>query len=66
MRQSIRDSEDDYAKRLDDMKARLEKRPLLLEQDERKKAVRELQKKIEYAMKVAQVTDDDLKRQNIH
>lgn len=66
MRQSIRDSEDDYARRLDDMKARLEKRPLLLEQDERKKAVRELQKKIEYAMKVAQVTDDDLKRQNIH
>lgn len=64
MRQSIRKNEDKYAKDLEDMKARLDKRPLLFEEDERKKVVRNLQKKIESAMKIAQVTEEDLKNQN--
>ncbi|CAF0795008.1 unnamed protein product [Adineta ricciae] len=64
LRQSIRRSEDDYAKRLDEMKERVQQRPLLLEQDSRKKAVRELERKIQQAMNIANVTEDDLRLVN--
>ena len=63
MRQSMRRSEDDYARKLEEMNARLQNRPLLLEQDSRQKAVRELERKIQYAMNIAHVTDEDLIRQ---
>ena len=63
MRQSMRQSEDDYARKLEQMNARLQNRPLLLEHDSRQKAVRELEKKIQYAMNIAQVTEQDLLRQ---
>jgi len=60
MRQSMRQSEDDYAKKLDEMNQRIQQRPLLLEQDTRQKAVRELEKKIQHAMNIANVTEQDL------
>jgi hypothetical protein len=43
------------------MNGRLQNRPLLLEQDTRQKAVRDLEKKIQYAMNIAHVTEDDLR-----
>ncbi|UJR20636.1 hypothetical protein I4U23_023761 [Adineta vaga] len=61
LRQSIRQSEDDYAKKLDEMKERVEQRPLLLEQDSRRKAVEELEKKIKYAMDIANIKESDLR-----
>ncbi|CAF3487652.1 unnamed protein product [Rotaria sp. Silwood1] len=60
MRQDMRKSEDDYAKKLDEMNERLRQRPLLLEQDSKQKAVRELERKIKYAMSLANVTEQDL------
>ena len=63
MRQSMRQSEDDYARKLEEMKHRLEDRPLLIEQNLREKAVRDLEKKIQYAMNIAHVTEGDLLRQ---
>ncbi len=60
MRQSMRQSEDDYAKKLDEMNQRIQQRPLLLERDTRQKAVRELEKKIQHAMNIANVTEQDL------
>lgn len=59
----MRQSEDEYARKLEAMNDRLQHRPLLLEQDLRHKAVRELEKKIQYAMNLAHVTEDDLIRQ---
>lgn len=59
----MRQSEDDYARKLEEMNERLQNRPLLLEHDSRQKAVRELEKKIQYAMNIAQVTEHDLARQ---
>ena len=63
MRQSLRRSEDDYAKKLEEMHERVKQRPLLVERDLRKKAVRELERKFQYAMDVAQVTEQDLIRE---
>jgi hypothetical protein len=63
MRQSMRQSENDYAKKLDEMNQRLQQRPLLLEHDSRQKAVRELERKIQHAMNIANVTEQDLIRQ---
>ncbi len=63
MRQSMRQSEDDYARKLDEMNERLQHRPLLVEQDTRHKAVRNLEKKIQHAMNIAHVTEQDLIRQ---
>jgi uncharacterized protein (UPF0276 family) len=56
----MRQSEDDYAKKLDEMNQRIQQRPLLLERDTRQKAVRELEKKIQHAMNIANVTEQDL------
>ncbi len=63
MRQSMHQSENDYAKKLDQINERLQQRPLLLERDSRQKAVRELQKKFQHAMNIAHVTEEDLIRQ---
>ena len=63
MRQLMRQSEDDYAKKLDEMNQRLQQRPLLLERDGRKKAVQELEKKFQRAMNIANVTEQDLMRE---
>jgi len=61
MRQQLRQTENDYAKNLDDMNQRIQQRPLLLEQkDPRQKAVQELEKKFQNAMKIANVTEQDL------
>ena len=49
MRQSMRRSEDDYAKKLDEMHERVRQRPLLLEHDLKQKAVRDLEKKFQHA-----------------
>ena len=59
----MRRSEDDYAKKLEAMHERVQQRPLLVEQDLRKKAVRELERKFQHAMNVAQVTEQDLIRE---
>jgi hypothetical protein len=66
MRQSMRQSEDDYARKLDQMNERLQHRPLLLEQDTRQKAVRDLEKKIQHAMNIAHVTEEDLIREQTY
>lgn len=66
MRQSMRQSEDDYARKLDQMKERVRQRPLLLEQNSREKAVRELEKKFQHAMHIANVTEEDLNRQQFN
>ncbi|CAF1143498.1 unnamed protein product [Rotaria sordida] len=60
IRQSMRRSEDDYAKKLDEMKERVQQRPLLLEHDLKQKAVRELERKIRHAMSLANITEQDL------
>ena len=62
----MRQIEDDYARKLEDMNARLQNRPLLLEQDTRQKAVRDLEKKIQHAMNIAHVTKEDIDRQRIN
>lgn len=59
----MRQSEEDYAKKLDEMKERVRQRPLLLEQDLRLKAVRDLEKKIQRVMNLANVSEQDLIRQ---
>jgi hypothetical protein len=48
------------------MKERVQQRPFLLEQDLRKKAVQELEKKIQRAMDIANVTEQEWNRQQIH
>jgi hypothetical protein len=58
----MRQSEDDYARKLDAMNERVQQRPLLVEQNLRQKAVRELEKKIQRAMDIANVTEQDLNR----
>jgi len=58
----MRQSEDDYARKLDEMNERVQQRPLLVEQNLRQKAVRELEKKIQRAMDIANVTEQDLNR----
>ena len=63
MRQLMRQTEEDYARKLDEMKTKIQQRPLLLEQDLRQKAVRDLEKKIQHAMSIAHVTEQDLIRQ---
>lgn len=61
MRQQLRQSEDDYAKRLDDMNQRIQQRPLLLEKkDPRQKAIRDLEKKFQNALKIADITEEQL------
>ncbi|CAF2942374.1 unnamed protein product [Rotaria sp. Silwood2] len=65
-RQDMRKSEDDYAKKLDEINERLQQRPLLLEQDLKQKAVRELERKIKHAMSLANVTEQDLIRQQFN
>jgi hypothetical protein len=62
----MRQSEDDYARKLDQMNERLQHRPLLLEQDTRQKAVRDLEKKIQHAMNIAHVTEEDLIREQTY
>jgi hypothetical protein len=62
----MRHSEDDYAKKLDEMNDRVERRPLLLEQDQRDKAVRDLERKIQHAMSIAKITEKDLMRQRFN
>lgn len=57
----MRQTEDEYASKLDEMNQRIQQRPLLLEQEQaRQKAIRELKKKIDNAMKLANVTEQDL------
>ncbi len=58
--------EDEYARRLDDMNDRVARRPLLLEQRQRDKAVRDLERKIQHAMQVAKITEKDLMRQKFN
>jgi hypothetical protein len=58
----MRQSEDEYARKLDAMNERVQQRPLLVEQNLRQKAVRELEKKIQRAMDIANVTEQDLNR----
>jgi hypothetical protein len=62
----MRRSEEDYAKKLDAMNERVKQRPLLLEEDSRQKAVRELERKIKHAMNVANVTEQDLNTQQFN
>ncbi|CAF1114024.1 unnamed protein product [Adineta steineri] len=66
IRQSIRRSEDDYAKKLEAMNERVKQRPLLAEQNTKQKAVREIEKKIQHAMNLANVTEQDLNRQQFN
>ncbi|CAF1349340.1 unnamed protein product [Rotaria sp. Silwood1] len=66
IRQSIRQNEDDYARKLDAMDGRVARRPLLLEQNQRDKAIRDLERKIQHAMNVANITEKDLMRQKFN
>ena len=59
----MRRSEEDYAKKLEQINERVQQRPLLLEQDLKQKAVRELERKLKQAMSMANVTEDDIIRQ---
>lgn len=58
----MRRSEEDYAKKLEEINERVQQRPLLLEQDLKQKAVRELERKLKQAMSMANVTEDDIIR----
>ncbi len=58
--------EDEYARKLHEMNNRVERRPLLLEEREQDKAVRDLEKKIRHAMNVAKITEKDLMRQQFN
>lgn len=62
----MRQSEDEYAKKLDAINSRVLRRPLLLEQDQRDKAVRDLERNIQHAMAVAKITEKDLMRQQFN
>ncbi|CAF3561540.1 unnamed protein product, partial [Rotaria sp. Silwood2] len=66
IRQSMHLNEDEYARKLDAMNGRIDRRPLLLEQDQRDKAVRDLERKIQHAMTVANITEKDLMRQKFN
>jgi hypothetical protein len=59
----MRQSEDEYARKLDRMNENAQQRPLLLERDTRHDAVRKLEQKIQRAMNLAQVNEQDLIRQ---
>jgi hypothetical protein len=48
------------------MNNRVERRPLLLEQNQRDKAARDLERKIQHAMSVAKITEKDLMRQQFN
>lgn len=48
------------------MNSRVARRPLLLEQDQRDKAVRDLEKQIQHAMNIAKITEKDLMRQKFN
>ena len=48
------------------MHARVARRPLLLEQRQRDRAVRDLERQIQHAMHVAKITDKDLMRQQFN
>jgi hypothetical protein len=66
IRQSLHRQEDEYARRLDEMNDRVERRPLLLEQRQRDRAVRDLERQIQHAMHVAKITEKDLMRQKFN
>ncbi|CAF0730762.1 unnamed protein product [Adineta steineri] len=66
IRQSMRRSEDEYAKKLDEMNHRIDRRPLLIEQHPGDAAVRHLEKKIQHAMNVAKITERDLMRERFN
>jgi hypothetical protein len=48
------------------MHNRVERRPLLLEQSEKDKNARDLERKIRHAMQVAKITEKDLMRQEFN
>lgn len=62
MRQAMRANEEAYAKKLEDIQRNLQTRPLLAEADSKKKTLEKIQKKIEEAMSIAQVSEQDLIR----
>ena len=66
IRQSLHRQEDDYARQLDDINDRVDRRPLLLEERQRDRAVRDLERNIKHAMRVAKITEKDLMRQKFN
>ena len=62
----MRFSEHEYARKLDDMHARVDRRPLLLEEDQRNRAVKDLEREIKRAMQVAKISEKDLMRQKFN
>jgi hypothetical protein len=48
------------------MNNRVDRRPLLLEQRQRDKDIRDLERKIRHAMTVAKITEKDLMRQEFN
>jgi hypothetical protein len=48
------------------MNSRIDRRPLLLEQQQEDKAVRNLERKIQHAMNVAKITERDLMRERFN
>ena len=58
--------EDQYARELDDINDRVERRPLLLEERQRSRTVRDLERQIKHAMHVAKITEKDLMRQKFN
>jgi hypothetical protein len=48
------------------MNSRIDRRPLLLEQQQEDKAVRNLERRIQHAMNVAKITERDLMRERFN
>ncbi|UJR29015.1 hypothetical protein I4U23_010233 [Adineta vaga] len=66
VRQSIHETEDDYARELNAMHNRIDRRPLQLEQHPKSKVARNLEKQIQHAMSVAKITERDLMRERFN
>ena len=51
---------------MDEIHQRVDHRPLMLEQRQRDRAARDLERKIQHAMRVAKITEKDLMRQKFN
>lgn len=51
---------------MDEIQQRVDQRPLMLEQQQRDRAARDLERNIQHAMRVAKITEKDLMRQKFN
>lgn len=62
----MRRSEEDYGRQIDEIQSRVDRRPLLLEQDPRNKMVEDMENEIRRAMQIAKISEKDLMRQKFN